>query len=103
MWHFGSRCGPEEKAVLSVTDQMLSDASWLLVQMDVKTVNMNERGGREGPPGLEQAFFLWHGIQAAPDSKILTEAVGRCPVVVLPVAVLEDYIQVVIPLPPSCI
>lgn len=44
--------------MLSVTDQMLSDASWLLVQMDVKTVNMNERGGREGPPGLEQAFFL---------------------------------------------
>lgn len=31
-------------------------------------------------------------MQAVPDrKKKLTEAVGRCPVVVLPVAVLEDY------------
>lgn len=34
-------------------------------------------------------------------AKILTEAVGRYPIVVLPVAVLGDYIQVVIPSPPS--
>lgn len=74
-WWFASRkelfftkWGPEEKAVLSVTDKMLSDASWLLVQVDVKTVNIpvrgrhehrekNERRGSEGPPGLEKALF----------------------------------------------
>lgn len=65
---FFTKWGPEEKAVLSVTDKMLSDASWLLVQVDVKTViipvrwrhehrRKNERGGSEGPPGLEKVFF----------------------------------------------
>lgn len=65
---FSTKWGPEKKAVLSVTDKMLSDASCLLVQVDVKTVNIpvrwghehrekNERGGSEGLPGLEQAFF----------------------------------------------
>lgn len=40
---FFTKWGPEEKAVLSVTDKMLSDASWLLVQVDVKTVNIPVR------------------------------------------------------------
>lgn len=71
LWWFASHkelffttWGPEEKAVLSVTDKMLSDASWFLVQVDVKTVNIpvrwrcesrekNERGGSEGPPGFK--------------------------------------------------
>lgn len=78
---FFTKWGPEEKAVLSDTDKMLSDASWLLVQVDVKTVNIpvkwrhehrgkNERGGSEGPPGLETVFFfLLHRIQAVPDSR----------------------------------
>lgn len=40
---FSTKWGPEKKAVLSVTDKMLSDASCLLVQVDVKTVNIPVR------------------------------------------------------------
>lgn len=33
--------------MLSVTDNMLSDASWLLMQVRVKTVNIPARGRRK--------------------------------------------------------
>lgn len=116
LWWFASRkelfftkWGPEEKAVLSVTDKMLSDASWLLVQVDVKTVNIpvrgrhehrekNERGGSGRCSRFGEGFFLFDM-----EYRQCLIAVGRCPVVVLPhqVAVLEDCIQVVILSPPS--
>lgn len=32
--------GPDEKDVLSVSDETLSDASWPLMQVDVRTVNI---------------------------------------------------------------
>ena len=102
--------------MLSVTDEMLPDASWLLMQGDVKTVNIpaggrcehrekNERGrGAKVLQVWSKLVFLNMKYRQCLLAKILTEAVGRCPqqpVKVLPVVVLEHWIQVVRVSPPS--
>lgn len=89
--------------MLSVTDEMLSDASWLLMQVDDKTINIpaggtrQHRGKNEGRGEVLQVWsrLVFFNVKYGQCllAKILTEAVGRCPehpIVVLPIVVLEN-------------